>query len=103
MLLVYITAPDMDTARKIAQTLVSERFAACANIIDGMESWYQWRGKMEQARESICLCKTTKDSFEALERRARELHPYDTPCIVAVPITHGHAPFLEWIATETRR
>lgn len=103
MLLVYITAPDSDTARVIARTLVEERHAACVNIIDGMESWYQWQGKLEQARESICLCKTTKGSFETLERRVRELHPYDTPCIVAVPITHGHTPFLEWITAETLR
>lgn len=100
-LLVYITAPDPACARALGETLVRERLAACANIIDGMESCYWWQGKVESARESICLCKTTESAYTALERRARELHPYDTPCIVALPLSHGYQPFLRWIEDET--
>ena len=101
-LFVYMTAPDLDTARAMAKTLVSERLCSCANIIDNMESFYWWEGAMEQARECICICKTTEDAYPALEKRARELHPYDTPCIVALPLTRGFAPFMHWIAEETR-
>lgn len=100
-LLVYITAPDRAVARELAEALVHERLAACANIIDGMESFYWWEGKVESAREVLCLCKTTEEGFPALERRAKELHPYKVPCIVAFPIAHGHEPFLRWLADET--
>lgn len=101
MILVYITAPDRKTARTLGSALVRERLAACVNIIDGMESFYWWDGKVESATESICLCKCAEASFPALEKRAKELHPYEVPCIVALPLTHGHEPFMQWIARET--
>ena len=100
-LLVYITAPDMECARSLGQTLVRERLAACANLIDGMESCYWWQDKIESARECVCLCKTTEAAYPALELRAKELHPYDTPCIVALPLSHGNKAFLQWIEKET--
>ncbi len=102
MLLVYITVPDSDTARALGETLVRERLAACANIIEAMESRYWWEGQVQTAHESLCLCKTQEDRYQALEARARELHPYDIPCIVAVPLLYGYAPFMQWIADETR-
>lgn len=101
MLLVYITAPDPETARTLGMTLVRERLAACANIIDGMESCYWWEGKVESAQESVCLCKTTEAAYASLEKRAKELHPYDVPCIVALPLVRGHEPFMRWLAEET--
>lgn len=99
---VYITAPDGNVARQIANALVRERLCACANIIDGMESVYHWQGRVENGKESIVICKTTEQTYSALEQRARELHPYDTPCIVALPVMRGFAPFMQWIADETR-
>lgn len=102
MLFVYITAPDGDCARKMARTLVGERLCACANIIDAMESFYWWDGAVQNSHESILICKTPEERYPALERRVRELHPYDTPCIVALPLTRGFAPFMHWIAEETR-
>ena len=99
-LLVYITAPGRQEARALASTLVQERLAACANIIDGAESFYWWQGKMETAAESICILKTTDAVYPALEKRARELHPYEVPCIVALPLVQGSASFLQWIADE---
>ena len=101
-LLVYITAPDPETARSLAGALVGERLCSCANIVDGMESVYWWRGSLENARESIVLCKTTPAAYPALEARARELHPYDTPCIIALPVEKGLPAFMQWIAEETR-
>ncbi len=102
VLFVYMTAPDRATARNLAETLVRERLAACANILDGMESWYWWQGEVQQATESVCILKTTAAGYAALEQRARELHPYEIPCIVALPVLRGHEPFLRWIAEETR-
>lgn len=101
-LFVYITAPDKDTARQLAGTLVRERLCACANIFDGMESVYWWQGEVQNAREAVLVCKTTESLYPAFEARARALHPYETPCIVALPMTAGFAPFLQWIADETR-
>jgi periplasmic divalent cation tolerance protein len=103
ILLVYITAPDGDCARRLGATLVRERHAACANIIDGLESCYWWQGALENARESLCLCNTTAEAYAGLEARAKELHPYETPCIVALPLSAGYAPFLGWVGEETKK
>ena len=102
ILFVYMTAPDRSTARKLAETLVGERLAACANILGGMESLYWWQGEMQQAEESVCILKTTAAGYSALEQRARELHPYEVPCIVALPVSRGLAPFLRWVNEEAR-
>lgn len=101
-LFVYITAPDGTSARSMARTLVTEGLCACANIIDGMESFYRWQGELRNDTESILICKCPESAFAALEARVRQLHPYDTPCIVALPLSHGHQPFLRWIAEQTR-
>lgn len=102
MLLVYITVPDAATARSLGRLVVEEGLAACVNIIDGMESCYWWEGKVESAVESVCLCKTAEERYPALEKRVAELHPYDVPCIVALPFASGYAPFMQWIADATK-
>ncbi len=101
-LLVYVTAPDAETAGRIARALVEERLAACANILNGMHSIYRWQGAVEEAHEVVCLFKTTGERRERLFERVRELHPYEVPCIVSLPLYAGSAPFLEWIAAETQ-
>lgn len=101
-LFVYITAPDSETARHLASTLVRERLCACANILDRMESFYWWEGKVDHAQECALVVKTTEERYPALEKRVLDLHPYDTPCIVALPLVKGAAPFLQWITDETR-
>lgn len=99
---IYITTPSEEEAHRIAQALVSERLAACANIMTGMTSIYQWQGQMEQGQECVVIAKTREDLFAAVETRVCELHSYETPCIVSLPVTAGHAPFLNWITAETR-
>ncbi|MDL2279338.1 divalent-cation tolerance protein CutA [Desulfovibrio sp. OttesenSCG-928-G11] len=101
-LFVYITAPDGTSARSMARTLVAERLCACANILDGMESYYWWDGAVQNGHESIIICKCPAKAYEALEARVRQLHPYETPCITALPLCRGFAPFLQWIADQTR-
>ena len=101
-LLVYITVPDRAAAESISQALVSERLAACANIVDSVTSLYWWQGVLEGSSECVCILKTTRDRYGALEVRARELHAYDVPCIVALPIVCGNADFFDWIRAETR-
>ena len=100
-LFVYMTAPDGETAGRIARVLVEERLAACANILNPVASLYWWRGRLEEARETVCILKTRADAFAAVEARVREIHPYETPCVVALPIALGSAPFLRWLEEET--
>lgn len=100
-IMVYITAPDLDVARRIAQALVEERLVACANILPGMESFYRWRGTVQNEREVVLVAKTRLALFDALMARVVALHPYEVPCIVSLPVKQGYEPFLRWIDTET--
>lgn len=100
-LLAYVTAPDAAEANRIGRTLVSERLAACANVLPGMESHYWWNGNLESAREAVLLLKLPATLREALLERALELHPAETPCVVFVPLAGGNPAFLDWIADET--
>ena len=101
MIFVYMTVPTPDEAHRIGRILVEERLAACANLLPGMTSIYRWQGKVEQAGEVVVIGKTRADLFDRLEARVKELHGYDCPCIVALPLSRGHAPYLDWIAAET--
>lgn len=101
-LIVYVTMPDAASAQSFSETIVRERLAACANIMDGIKSVYWWRDGLETAQETVCLFKTTQDIFPAFMERAKTLHPYETPCIVAWPLERGNRDFLDWIGAETR-
>ena len=100
--LAYSTARDAQEARAIAAAVVTERLAACANIIDGMNSLYFWEGKLCDEHEAVLIVKTRKSLFPRLMSRIRELHSYDVPCIVALPIVDGNPPFLSWISANTQ-
>src|ERR1700733_14247745 len=97
-ILVYVTVPSDTLAQKIAEAVVSERLAACANIIPGMKSVYRWEGKIGQRDEVVLILKTQEKLFSAVEARVKALHSDETPCIVALPVTTGNADFLQWIA-----
>ena len=98
---VYSTLPDVATAQKIAKAIVEERLAACANILPSMQSYYWWEGKVESAAEVVLIAKTRTECFETLRARIQSLHPYQCPCIIALPIELGHTAFLDWIRQET--
>ena len=100
-IMVYMTAESMDQAKTIARELISNRLAACVNILDHMQSLYWWEGKVEESGEVVVLAKTRADLLPALTERVRAVHSYDCPCIVSWPITDGHQPFLDWIGRET--
>jgi periplasmic divalent cation tolerance protein len=97
----YITAPDVEAARRIGKILLVERLAACVNILPGMESHYWWEGRIESAQEAVLIAKTREGLREAMIERVREAHPSETPCIVFLPVTAGHPDYLDWIASET--
>ena len=96
-LLIYCTCPDQDSAQSIADTLVDKGLAACVNILPGVHSVYRWQGKRENAREYLLTIKTLHSAYEALQQAIIDLHPYELPEIIAVPITHGLAGYLAWI------
>ena len=103
VLLVYITCPTMDEARHIAKSLLEERLVACANLFaNGPLSLYEWKGQSEETSEVLLLAKTTEVRFDELVRRVRELHSYEVPCIVGLPIMYGDQAFLEWVEQQTR-
>ena len=99
---VYVTTKDKAEAKKIGKAVVEERLAACANIIDKMESIYWWKGKLEEGSEAILILKTKEDLVPELIEKVKSLHSYDCPCIVALPITDGNKAFLDWLQSETK-
>ncbi len=101
LILVYMTAPDLKTARELAGRLVEERLAACVNIIGATESTYRWKGKIERGREVALVAKTRRSLLARLIRLVTALHPYETPCVVAYPILGGNPDFLAWLRAET--
>ncbi len=100
-LMVYCTCPDRDTATRIASALVERRQAACANIVPGLVSIYRWEGAVQQDGEELLLIKTTADAYEAVEASILELHPYELPEVIAVPLVRGLAGYLAWVREET--
>jgi periplasmic divalent cation tolerance protein len=99
--LLYITATDKLQAVNIARALVEARLAACANVLPGVASVYRWEGEIEQAEECVIIAKSTAARVPAVTAKVQELHTYDCPCVVAVPIAGGAAEFLAWVEKET--
>lgn len=95
--LVWCPFPDAETARAIAQTLVSERLAACANIVPAIESVFQWEGQVSSETESAVLFKTTAAGLQALTTRLGELHPYEVPAIMGWRVDETPPHVLEWL------
>ncbi len=101
-IVVLVTAQKPESAQKIAASLVEERLAACVNIVPGVKSAYRWEGKVVEDEEQLLVIKTHDDRFDSLKKRIVELHTYDLPEVIALPIEDGHRPYLEWIEKETR-
>jgi len=97
-LLVLTTAGSQSEARKIAQTLVERRLAACVNIVPRVQSIYKWEGKVEEAEEYLLLIKTVKLREEQVRAAIRELHSYELPESIAVSIESGSAEYLKWLS-----
>ena len=99
--LVYVTSGSRQEALKIAHAAVTEKLAACANVMGEMTSVFRWKAETLEDPEISLLLKTRAGRLPALRARVEALHSYDCPCIVAVPIVDGHSPFLDWIREET--
>ena len=102
-IVVFMTAPNGEEAARLAEMLVGANLAACVQILPEIESVYRWQGKIERQAEVLLLAKTKKSKFDELEREVRALHSYDTPEIIAVPVTAGSAPYLAWLMQSSAR
>jgi periplasmic divalent cation tolerance protein len=97
---VYVTTASRDEALVIGRTLVGERLAACANVIDGMRSIYRWNDEIRDEGETVLILKSLAAALPALTARVRALHSYECPCVAALPVTGGNDAFLAWIAAQ---
>ncbi len=100
-LLVFTNMPDRTAALALARALVDRRLAACVNVMSPCESVYRWQGGVESAAEIPVLIKTRAERYPELESVVRELHPYELPEIIAVPIACGLTAYLDWVRAET--
>lgn len=100
---VLVTAPDLKTARRLAQAALQARLVACANLVPKIESHYWWQGKLEKSAEVLLLLKTTKAKLAALEKLLLKEHPYDTPEFVVLPLAGGTERYLEWLEASVMR
>ena len=100
-IIVLTTCNSSDLASSIADSLVSNKLAACVNIVKGVESVYQWQGKIEHDQEILLIIKTKKNLFSQVEQAIQEQHNYELPEIIAVPIEAGEKNYLNWIQSAT--
>ena len=101
-ILIVSTADSMDLAEKIASTIVKEGLAACVNIVPGIRSIYRWEGKVCDEPELLLLIKSSEDHFETVRSRIRQLHTYDTPEVIAVPVCAGDPDYLNWLHVQLK-
>lgn len=99
--LIYVTASSRDEAVKIGRQVVENRLAACANVLAGTASIYWWEGAVTEEEEVSLILKTRTDLVDRVVEMVKEIHSYDCPCVVSLPITGGNPGFLDWIDAET--
>lgn len=102
VLVVMVTCANSADAETISNRLLEERLVACVNIAGRIRSLYNWQGAVARESESLLLMKTCGDRFDELSRRIKELHPYEVPEIIAMPVTVGNPDYLEWVRESTR-
>lgn len=99
-IVVFMTAANSEEASRIAELLVEKNLAACVQILPEMQSVYRWKGEIEKQPEILILAKTVQSKFSELETQVRAVHSYETPEIVATPLTNGSKPYLEWLSAN---
>lgn len=95
--LALITTADRLAAERLIEALVRERVIACGNIVAGVTSIYRWQGEVEREDEALVVCKTTAQLVPRLLERVPELHPYEVPEVLVLPVPAGHGPYLDWV------
>jgi periplasmic divalent cation tolerance protein len=102
VVVVISTFPTAERAAEVTRALVDAQLAACANLVPGVRSIYRWQGVVEEATETLAIIKTTSELLDALCTQLVELHPYEVPEVVALPVVGGHAPYLAWVLEQTQ-
>ncbi len=102
VLVILCTFPELSQARQVGTVLVEKQLAACVNIIPGLESLFRWEGKVCRETEVMAVIKTGRDCFSALKEALVELHPYDVPEVLALPVAGGAEAYMDWVREETR-
>lgn len=102
-ILVITNLPDQDSARRVAEALITGHLAACVNLLAPCTSVYRWQGKIETAQEIPLLIKTLASLYGKVEATIRQHHPYELPEIIALPINAGLPEYLDWVAAETQQ
>jgi periplasmic divalent cation tolerance protein len=100
VVVVLSTFPSVEVAATVARTLVEERLAACVNVVAPVQSIYRWEGAIHDAAEVLAIIKTTAARVVAMRDRLVELHPYDVPEAIELPVAGGHTPYLAWVTGE---
>ncbi len=100
-LFVYVTCKDRAEALQVGKAVVEARLAACANVIDGMESIYWWKGQLEVGSEAVLILNSRRDLLEDLTKKIKLEHSYEVPCVVAMHIKGGNQDYLNWLLAET--
>ena len=95
--IVFMAASNREEAVKIVRTLLEERLIACGNIMDSVSSFFWWKGEIEEEKEVLVIMKSSEKLFKKLSKRVMELHSYDVPEILALPIVDGSASYLDWL------
>ena len=98
---VFMTAPDEEVAATIGRSLVEEGLCACCNIVNPVRSIYKWKGRIYDEKELLCVIKTRAELFERLKQRVKQLHPYEVPELISLPIEEGLEEYLSWIEDTT--
>lgn len=94
----FSTVASPEDAERVARALVEERLAACVNVVPGLVSYYRWKGRVERDDELLLVIKTARPRVEAMRARLVELHPYEVPELIVLPVQGGHPPYLAWLA-----
>jgi len=101
-IVIFVTAPDKKEARCIAELLIKKRLVACVNILDKIESFFWWEGKIDKTKEALLIIKSKKEKFTKIIKAVKSVHSYEVAEIIALPIISGFRPYLRWIDESVR-
>ncbi|MFQ5896708.1 MAG: divalent-cation tolerance protein CutA [Candidatus Methylomirabilia bacterium] len=101
-LVVLVTTPSVEEGQRIARAVVAEHLAACVNVVPGLRSVFFWEGQLQEESEALLVIKTSRERYEALQRRVFELHTYSVPEVLALPVEAGSPSYLAWVDEAVR-
>jgi periplasmic divalent cation tolerance protein len=99
-IIVFVTVPGPREGSRISKAILTSRLAACVNVIPGIQSMYQWKGRIVREKEAMLIIKTTRVGYRKLEQKIKLLHPYKVPEVIAIPIICGSSQYIEWVKRE---